>query len=229
MRKSGGREGGGVRRPASGLPSSFDLGELERREFLTWVAGAAAALVLAGYSPLLVAETGRRRGAAGLQFADLSPDRNWPVYRRYRLLIVGQGDDAKGMALARAVAETLARFLPTSRAQWTRAKDGRRVGVLIATNQQDVAIMTKKSAEALFLGKPPFVDLGASPLLAIVSFGGHLLVCRPDFLARHAYLVAKALSEHEDALPVPAGSPEAPVPAHPGARAFFAGEEIPND
>jgi hypothetical protein len=229
LRKPGCREGGEGRRPGSGSPPSSGLGEQERREFLTLVSGAAAALVLAAYSPLLAADTDRRRNAVGLQLADLSPDRNWPVYRRYRLLIVGQGDDARGMALARAVAETLARFLPTSRAQSTRASDSRRVGVLIATNQQDVAIMTRKSAEALFFGKPPFVDLGVSPLLAIVSFGSHLLVCRPDFLARHAYLVAKTLSEHEDALPVPAGLPEAAVPAHPGARAFFAGEKIPND
>jgi hypothetical protein len=228
LRKSGSREGGEGGRPGGRVPTSFDLAEQGRRDFLTLVAGTAA-IVLAGYSPLLVAETHRRRETSGLQLADLSPDRNWPVYRRYHLLIVGQGDDAKGMALARAVAQTLVRFLPTSRALSTRANDSRRVGVLIATNQQDVAIMTTKSAEALSLGKPPFADIGASPLRAIVSFGSHLLVCRPDFLARHAYLLAKTLSEHEDALPVPAGSPGAPVPAHRGARAFFAGEEIPND
>jgi hypothetical protein len=225
---SGRREGGEDRRPGSGLPPCFDLGERERRKFLTRVAGTAA-LVLAGYCPLLVAQTDRRRKALGLQLADLSPDRNWPVYRRYHLIIVGQGDDARGMALARAVAETLARILPTSRALSTRAKDSRRVGVLIATDQHDVAIMTNESAQALFLGKPPFADLGASPLRAIVSLASHLLVCRPDFLARHAYLVAKTLSEHEDALPAPAGAPVGPVPVHRGARAFFAGEEIPND
>ncbi|MEO8717421.1 MAG: hypothetical protein ABI423_04275 [Burkholderiales bacterium] len=228
MRKSESREGGGDRRPGSGLPAPFDLHTQERRNFLTLLARTAA-LVAAGHSPLLVAQTDRRRNAVGMKLADLSPDRNWPIYRRYHLMIVGQGDDPRGMALARAVAETLARILPTSRAESTRAKDSRRVGVLIATDQHDVAVMTNESAEALLLGKPPFVDLGASPLRAIVSLGSHLLVCRPDFLARHAYLVAKTLSERENALPVPASASEGPVPAHPGARAFFAGEAIPND
>ena len=201
---------------------------MERRTFLTLGAGTAAVVVLAGYCPLLAAETDPRRDAARLQLADLSPDRNWPIYRRYRLLILGQGNDSRGMALARAVAKTLAHFLPASRARSTRAPHARRVGVLIATDQFDVAIMAKESAEALFLGKPPFSDIGGAPLRAIVSFGSHLLVCRPDFPARHAYLVAKTLSDHGNTLPAPARSPKGPVPVHRGAHAFFAGKVIPD-
>ena len=75
----------------------------------------------------------------------------WSIYRRYRLMIVGQRDDETAIALARAVVDVLAGFLPASRAQLARATDTRRVGMLSATNQQDVAIMAAESADALFL------------------------------------------------------------------------------
>lgn len=164
-----------------------------------------------------------------LAIADLEPDGLWPIYRRYRLMIVGQRDDEKASAFARAVVDVLARFLPTSRAQLARAEDTRRVGVLIGTNQQDVAIMAAESAEALFLAKPPFDDIRNVPLRLIVSFGSHVLVCKPDFMASHAYVLAQTLSENKDALPKPAGAAVGIVPAHRGSLAFFAGEAKPND
>lgn len=89
--------------------------------------------------------------------------------------------------------------------------------------------MAAESAEALFLGKQPFDDIRDAPLSLIVSFGSHFLVCRPNFMARHAFLIAKTLAEHKDALPTPARAPEGVVPAHRGSHAFFAGEEMPND
>ncbi len=201
---------------------------MTRRAWLTLGAGAAA-FVLAGHGPVQIIDIGLRRNPADPQLADLNPDRMWPVYRRYHLLIVGQRDDAKSTALAAATVDALLRFLPASRAQAISAADTRRVGVLIATVQQDVAIMAKESAEALLLGKAPFADMGGAPIRAIVSFGSHLFVCRPDFKARHAYLIAQALAKHPEALPAPAGPPEGVVPAHPGSAAFFAGREVPNE
>jgi hypothetical protein len=186
---------------------------MERRSLLTLGVGAAA-FVLVGPRAAL---------------ADLEPDSMWLIYRRYSLLIVGQRDDERASAFAAAVVDVLARFLPTSRARLARAADTRRVGVLIGTNQQDVAIMAAESAEALLLAKPPFDDIRDVPLRLIVSFGSHVLVCRPDFMARHAYLLAQTLAEHKDALPTPAGAAEGIVPAHRGSHAFFAGEEMLND
>ena len=89
--------------------------------------------------------------------------------------------------------------------------------------------MQADSAEALFLAKPPFADIREAPLRIIVSFGSYVFVCRPDFKARHAYLLAQTLSAHAEALPAAAKAPSGVVPAHRGARAFFAGEEMPND
>jgi hypothetical protein len=159
--------------------------------------------------------------------ADLEPDGLWSIYRRYRLLIVGQRDDEVASTLVRSVVDVLAQALPTSRARLARAADSRRVGVLIGTNQQDVAIMAAQSAEALFLAKPPFEDIRNVPLRLIASFGSHVLVCRADLVAHHVYLLAQTLAEHKDALPTPARAPEGIVPAHPGSHAFFAGEEMP--
>src|SRR3984885_14052330 len=188
---------------------------MNRRALLRLGAGAAgAACVLVARRPAL---------------ADLNPDRMWPVYRRFHLLIVSQRDDERNGALTTAVVDVLSRHLPASRPQLVSAADARRIGVLIATNQQDVAIMQSDSAEALFLAKPPFADIQEAPLRIIVSFGSHVLVCRPNFIARHAFLLAKTLAEHAEGLPAPAVVPSGVVPAHQGSHAFFAGEEIPND
>jgi hypothetical protein len=185
---------------------------MKRRTLLTLGAGVAVSM-LTGLRPAV---------------ADLEPDGQWLIYRRHSLLIVGQRDNEIASAYAGAVVDVLARFLPASRAQLARAADVRRVGVLIATNQQDVALMEVESAEALFLGKPPFDDIHDVPLSLITSFGGYVLVCRPDFLAGHAYLLAQTLTEHTDALPTPARAPKGVVPAHRGSRAFFAGEAMPS-
>jgi hypothetical protein len=186
---------------------------MKRRALLT-LGSAVTAGVLTGHRAAL---------------ADLEPDPLWSIYRRYRLRIVGQRDDEIASALARAVVDVLARFLPSSRAQLARAADTRRVGVLIGTNQQDVAILAAENAEALFLAKPPFDDIRDVPLRLIVSFGSYVLVCRPDFMDHHAYLLAQTLAEHKGVLPAFAGAPAGVVPAHRGSHAFFAGKEMPND
>ena len=185
---------------------------MQRRTLLTL--GTGVAVLLAGH-----------RSAV----ADLEPDSLWLIYRRHSLLIVGQRDDDIASAYAVDVVDVLARYLPSSRARLARTADSRRVGVLIGTNQQDVAVMATESAGALLLGKPPFEDLRNVPLRIIVAFGSHVLACRTDFPAGQAYLLAQTLAEHKDALPSPAAAPEGPVPAHRGSLAFFAGEEVPGD
>jgi hypothetical protein len=193
---------------------------MKRRALLSLGAGAAACM-LAGHGLAALAADD------GLLLADLEPDRLWPIYRRYRLMVVGPRDDEVATALARSVVDVLARALPSSRARFARAADVRRVGELIGTNQQDVAIMAARSAEALFLARAPFEDIRKLPLRIIVSFGSHVLVCREDLVASHAYLLAQTLAEHKDALPAPAYAPKGVVPAHAGSRAYFAGDQIP--
>ena len=201
-----------------------------RRLILTgFVSGSATLFIFqAGAFPF---SGGARltKGAKFVEHTDLNPDRMWPVYRRYHLIIVGQRDDERGLTLTKASTDTLAQFLPESRALLVRAADTRRIGVLIATDQQDVAVISAEAAKALFLGEPPFEDITGGPVRAIVSFGTHLMVCRPNFRAGHAYAIAKTLSEHQDRLAATVAASQDVVPMHPGARAFFAGEDVPND
>ena len=144
---------------------------MKRRALLTLGAGAAA-FVLVGHRPTPVVTADAHEGSAQwrsfrLQLADLNPDRMWPVYRRYHLLIVGQRDDERSGVLTAAVVDVLSHYLPSSRPQLVSAADARRIGVLIATDQQDVAVMQAESAEALFLAKPPFADIPEAPLRII--------------------------------------------------------------
>lgn len=193
---------------------------MNRRTLLRLGAGVGAA-VLTGHG-LAALAAGER-----LLPVDLEPDRDWPIYSRYRLLIVGQHDDETASGLAAAVVGVLARFLPASRAQLARAADSRRVGVLIGTSQQDVAIMATESAAALFAARKPFEDMRGVPLRIIVSFGSHVLVCRENLMAEHVYLLARTLVDHKEALPVAVRAPDGAVPVHRGSRAFFAGAAMP--
>jgi hypothetical protein len=201
-----------------------------RRVVLTGFVGISATLLIseAGAFPFC-GGAGLPNGARFVEHTDLNPDRMWPVYRRYHLIIVGQRDDEKGLTLTKASTDTLALFLPESRALLVRAADMRRIGVLIATDQQDVAVISAEGAKALFLGEPPFEDITGGLIRAIVSFGTHQMVCRPNFRARHAYAIAKTLSEHQDSLAATVAASQDVVPMHPGARAFFAGDDIPDD
>ena len=111
-------------------------------------------------------------------------------------------------------------FLPGSRPLAVRAADARRVGVLIATDQQDVAIMAAESAEALFLGRPPFDDIRNAPL-RVLSHSGATSWSAGRILWPHAYLLAKTLAEHKEGLPGAGQPPEGVVPSHPGAPSIF--------
>ena len=213
-----------------------------RASTLTCVFSSNRRLILTGFvsvsAKLLVSQAGAFSfaGGAGLtkgekfvERTDLNPDRMWPVYRRYHLIIVGQRDDERGLTLTKASTDILAQFLPESRAMLVRAADTRRIGVLIATDQQDVAVISAEGAKALFLGEPPFEDITGGPVRTIVSFGTHRMVCRPNFRAGHAYAIAKTLSEHQDRVAATVAASQDVIPMHPGARAFFAGEDVPND
>src|SRR5260370_6768481 len=126
---------------------------MKRRTILTSVASAAA-LALAGHRTFAVAGPDRQQRPIRPRFADLNPDRMWPVYRRYHLLIVGQRDDESGSALAAATVDVLMRFLPNSPAMLVRAADARRLRVLVPTDQQRVAIMASDRPHAPLLRQP---------------------------------------------------------------------------
>jgi hypothetical protein len=184
---------------------------------------------------------GRRRALgialAGVAFAIASahaPYGQWGVYRKRFLLILTTREDPATYELGEQVAAILAARLPESRAQVTRAPSKARIGSLLSSHQMDLALMHHDDAAALRSGTPPFVGHGPMPLHAILAIGDYLLVCRDDFAARHAWLIADALAQ-DGSIPVAAlvpaaavdAAPAARVPLHPGALAFFTGAPVP--
>lgn len=171
-------------------------------------------------------------GAAWFLTGGHAPYGQWGAYRKRHLLILTTRADPPSVALGEQVAAVLARALPDSKAQVTRAPHRERIASLIGTKQMDVALMRRDDAAALLQGLPPFDAYGPVPLRRIVGLGNYLLVCRDDFPARHAWLIAGALHKGHDALPTPpsfaAVGPEASVPLHPGAQAYVAGDAPPH-
>ncbi|MGQ4808838.1 hypothetical protein NKDENANG_02231 [Candidatus Entotheonellaceae bacterium PAL068K] len=163
-----------------------------------------------------------------------TPYRQWSVYRQRHLFILTSKTDGLSYVLGKRVAEILAVHLPNSQARVTRAPYTERVASLISSKQMEVALLSRGNAIAMHHGWPPFADSGPVALRRIIGLGEYLLVCRNDFPARHAYLVAKTLSTNHAELAVPvspggggAPEPEAAVPIHPGALAYFQGRPPP--
>ncbi|PON17746.1 hypothetical protein C2W62_11570 [Candidatus Entotheonella serta] len=161
-----------------------------------------------------------------------TPFQQWVVYRKRHLIILTGKTDGSAYELGKRVATVLAQELPASKARVTRAPYMERIGSLLSTQQLDVALLSGPTAVALLRGQPPFVDYGPLPLRLIIALGSYWLVCRDDFLARHAYLVAQALDDHRDTLatrttPSKVELSSHAVPIHPGALAYVNGQEIP--
>jgi hypothetical protein len=174
-----------------------------------------------------------RRQAAKLLTATLAlaalpghtPYGQWTVYRRRNLFIVASRNDAAAVGLAQAVVKGLARELPESHARFTRATDPVRIASLLATEQLDVAIISRDEAASMFAGLGAFKGIGPIPLRLLAELGGHLLVGVDSFRERHAFLLAKAIEHLRSSLPlVPASSLPLPIPEHPGAAAYRGGK-----
>ena len=158
-----------------------------------------------------------------------TPYRQWTVYRRKHLLIGTCRADEPTYPLGKHIAATLEEFLPESKARVSRAPDQIRLASLITTGQLQIVLFAEQDVTALRDGAAPFEDFGATELTALFRFGDHVLVTRPDFPDRHAWLVAKTLTERiddfDDAAPINTATQV--TPAHPGALAFAAGEPEP--
>ena len=168
-------------------------------------------------------------GTAWLVGSGHTPYRQWTVYRKKHLLIGTCKADIPSYPLGKRIATTLAEYLPESKARVSRAPDQNRLASLLTTGQMHVILFSRADVAALASGTAPFGDYGPTPLTALFRFADHVLVTRPDFPDRHAWLVARTLIERvddfDDAGPALAGS--LPVPPHPGALAFAAGEPEP--
>lgn len=168
-------------------------------------------------------------GGAWLALGGHTPYGHWEVYRRKHLLIGACRADPATFPLAQRIVEVLARQLPESSPRASRAPDQQRLASLLASDQMQVIILRAGEAAALADGRDPFVTIGAVSLNRLFTMGEHLLLCRPGFPDRHAWLLAEALSRHGGAIPGGArADPSAgPVPVHAGALAHSRGAPLP--
>jgi TRAP-type uncharacterized transport system substrate-binding protein len=173
-----------------------------------------------------------RIGMAGTAWFALSghtPYGHWKIYRQKHLLIGSCKTDAPSYPLAQQIAETLVRQLPKSSARASRAPDQRRIASLLASDQWQVSVLRRDEAADLVAGRGLFETVGAVTLRSLFTMGDHLLVCRPDFPDRHAWLVVATLTENTAG--IQGGSPMRPnaagIPIHLGALAYAKGKPLP--
>jgi hypothetical protein len=172
-------------------------------------------------------------GLAGLAVSGHAPYGQWGVYRKKHLLILTTRVDPASFDLGRKVAAALLQKLPESLAQVSRAPHKARIASLLSSHQMDLALMRPDDAAALREGRAPYADYGPMPLMTLLGIEDFLLVCRDDFAALHAWLIAEALSAAEGGFTVkpdrssPPAAPDPRLPLHPGAIAFFSGGAKP--
>ncbi len=168
-------------------------------------------------------------GTAWFALSGHTPYGHWKIYRQKHLLIGSCKTDPPSYPLAERIAETLVRDLPESSARASRAPDQRRIASLLASDQWQVSVLRRGEAADLAAGRGLFETIGAVSLNSLFAMGDHLLVCRPDFPERHAWLVVATLTENAagipDGSPVRAGADG--IPIHPGALAHAEGKPLP--
>jgi hypothetical protein len=182
-------------------------GPVSRRRLCLRLAGAGAALLLAGHSPY----------------------RQWDVYRKSRLVLLVSASDAAAVRLAEVLAAIFARRLPESRGTFARARDTNDLVRLVASRQLEVALLRESDAYAAYSGTAPFADNGGVALRTLAALGEHLFVCIDEIPAAAAYMLVEALAEtwheidttliHGARGPKPSASVR--VPLHRGAIEFY--------
>jgi TRAP-type uncharacterized transport system substrate-binding protein len=180
---------------------------MNRRTLLRLAAASGSWLLLAGHSPY----------------------RQWDVYRKVRLIVLVNAEEAASVQLGEAIAGLLAKHLPESRATMARARDINDLVRLIASKQLDTALMREEHAVAALAGAGRFADNGKVPLRALAQFGPYILVSRDDLPRSNGYQIAETIAEkwkEVDPRPVNGSGSPRPVsalqiPIHPGALEYY--------
>lgn len=147
----------------------------------------------------------------------------WVVYRRKHLLIGCHRKDPETFDLAQRLVEDINHALPTAKARPARAPHPERLASLIGTDQMEVAVLSISDALQMTEGAGRFKPYGKLPLTRLAGFGPHILTAHADFPRRHAWMLAAALAETEQA-PHPGAQD---IAWHPGVLLWRAGDPMP--
>lgn len=156
-----------------------------------------------------------------------TPYKQWDVYRRKHLLIGTCRADPASYPLGQRLVAEMAETLPESRPRVTRAPDQRRLASLLTTGQLDIVVLSLDEAVRLARGDEPFAEFGPFPVRLLLPVEDHVLISSEDLPERHAWLIVKALSQASASRWKPAAE-DAVLPLHAGARAYLAGEPMPD-
>lgn len=159
-----------------------------------------------------------------------SPYRQWEIYRKVRLVVLVDAEEAASVQLGEVIAGLLAKRLPESRAVMARARDVNDLVRLIASKQLDTAVMREEDAAAVLVGGGRFADNGKVPLRALAQFGAFVFVCRDDMPKANGYQIAETIAQHWDGIGAkamnppssPKPTPALRIPMHPGAVEYYA-------
>jgi TRAP-type uncharacterized transport system substrate-binding protein len=158
-----------------------------------------------------------------------SPYRQWEVYRKVRLIVLVNAEEAACVQLGQALAAMLAKYRPESRAMLARARDLNDVMRLIASKQLDTALLREEDAAAASTGAGKFADNGRVPLRALAQCGAYVFACRDDLPQAIGYQIAETIAERwteldsrlVDGAPGPRPTPSIRIPVHAGALAYY--------
>jgi hypothetical protein len=133
-------------------------------------------------------------GAAVPWLAAFSP-RGLDAWRQHSLFVLFHEGERSDRETASLVTSHLVERLPESRAQPLPVADLRQLGELLLSRQYDVALLSEPDLKALIAHSSVSGGATSGPLVLIAKVRDHLLVCRSDFAAEHAVMIASALSD----------------------------------
>ena len=163
--------------------------------------------------------------AVATLFCGHTPYGQWTVYRKKHLLIGCHKRDPVTYDLAKQVVAVLGDHLPSAKARVARAPTPGRLASLLGTDQLHVAVLSWADAARMSAGEADFKPYGAIPLRLLAPVAERSLIAHATLPARHAWLVAAALSDN--AIVKNATLDQQALPWHPGAEAFRNGAPEP--
>ncbi|MGL4576803.1 MAG: hypothetical protein ACRCV9_18590 [Burkholderiaceae bacterium] len=161
-------------------------------------------------------------GAACVVLSAHSPYGQWDAFRKARLIVFANAQDARSQTLAKAVAARIDAAEPASKATWARAPNAFEQLKLLDSHQADVILLTPAQAADAKAGQGAYAKLGAQPIKVLAVLEDYLLVSLDEYPQAHAWRIAKALKITKDGSALPQG-----LEHHEGVLSYLAGKEMP--
>ena len=155
-----------------------------------------------------------------------TPYRLWDAFRKRNLQILTSRADYTGDEVGEAWVAVLRDQLPLSRAMVSRARDLVRVASLLKTDQSKIAVLSYEHARQMFNGEGIFASFVPMPLELLLDDGAYVLVVRNTLPKEHGFFITAALVQSPELGFKKPTMSSFGMGVHPGAQAFFRGEEM---